>query len=191
MLIRDYITIDNVLSNPQRLVELTKKIPFIRRSCDDVDGIKSQLISGDLGWKGLRSDLLSRVDENIHQDILNEVFQKVLGFECNWGTHTETYLHFAPESIKKDETWWHTDPHCLFAGVIYLNPEPLSNSGTILKIEDREVVLENKFNRLSFYKSNILHRPENVFGNTGESSRLTLTLFVRKICLDAIPFMRS
>jgi len=186
VLIKDYITIDNVLSNPQELIDLTNQITFHRSNCDEVIGVKSQYVSESVGWRGLRSDSLEYLNANIFRRVMAEVFSKSIGVDCRYQCEVDSYLHFAPETIEKDELWWHRDLGNIFAGVIYLNPKPMTNSGTILNSGEKEINIENVFNRLTFYKSDILHRPGNVFGRTINDSRLTLTIFVKNLTLSVI-----
>lgn len=88
-----------------------------------------------------------------------------------------------------------------WAGLVYLTPEPLEFSGTVLyhnkklntHIVDPEKkwdvnsknpdewsvhhTFENKFNRAVFYKANIFHNIEKTFGSTLEESRLTYNMW--------------
>lgn len=62
-----------------------------------------------------------------------------------------------------------------FGGVIYLNPNPPKDTGTILT---NVTTVENKFNRYVMYDATKRHSIENSFGKTLEDSRLVLTHFI-------------
>ena len=82
-----------------------------------------------------------------------------------------TIKNFDEYRLHKDDTEW--------AGVVYLSPTPMTNSGTTLHEDSGELVhnIENNYNRFIFYKGNILHGVLNMFGDTIDNARLTLTIF--------------
>lgn len=144
--------------------------------------------SMDASWRGYRSQRLSELNYNLFRDIFNEIFGKLLievkpYFNFSYGINS--HLHFLPSFAKKDDDWWHDDPD-LLSGVIYLNKNPEPNSGTMLLLNNKEVTIDNVYNRLLLYNSSIVHRPENSFGNNIDNSRLTLTFFIisMEISLD-------
>jgi hypothetical protein len=95
----------------------------------------------------------------------------------------ESHLHFAPALIPYYDAWWHQDSGCLFAGVIYLTKNPEPESGTLLRLNDKEIVAENVFNRLVLYRSTIVHRPQKCFGDSIENCRLVIPMFFKEFCL--------
>lgn len=54
-------------------------------------------------------------------------------------------------------------------------------SHKIRKKQKNKIVIENKFNRMVFFDSDMLHNAQNYFGNTKESSRLTLMTFLHQM----------
>lgn len=95
-------------------------------------------------------------------------------------------FHLLPENVRGDMgdefdyLQSHTDSENVdFAGIIYLSPEPAPNSGTsfFADINTKVGEIENVYNRFVFYPADIIHSPTNPFGETNESSRLTLTFF--------------
>jgi len=154
----NYIVIDNAFDHPDRIVELAKKQTYHTFENRMIDGV---CLSDDINsfpdgmWRGYRSNKL---------DIIGDV---------------DSYFAIIPDFANYDidqKHWWHFD-QCSFAGVIYLNKSPEDNSGTILMIDDEEVVIENRYNRLVMYK-NILHRPQRFFGTDIDTARMTLTFFI-------------
>jgi hypothetical protein len=137
----------------------------------------------DASWRGYRSQQLSEIDYELFRNIFNEIFGKLLiEFKpyFNFSYKINSHLHFLPSFIKKDDDWWHDDP-TLLSGVIYLNKNLERNSGTMLMLDNKEVTIDNVYNRLLLYNSSIVHRPENSFGDTIDNSRLTLTFFIFSI----------
>jgi len=75
---------------------------------------------------------------------------------------------------------WKVHPDfCDFAGLVYLHPNPPKKMGTSFYTDNREYVssVENKYNRLIYYPGKMWHGPTDLFGETKENARLTLTFF--------------
>ena len=97
---------------------------------------------------------------------------------------SESYFHYSLESTKDElkgnfeKNRLHKDESEL-AGVIYLTPNPIKNSGTTLHNDntDLEDVIDNVYNRFIFYDGKKLHGPQDTFGNSIENARFTLTIF--------------
>lgn len=171
----DYIVVDNILSDPNELVALSRASTYYTFENKIIDGIK---IDSDESkrpptmWRGYRTKNITKTQIHTFEQITSKTF----AFDY---TKASTYLAIIPEFANYDiptQHWWHTD-QCSCAGVIYLNKTPEPNSGTLLVSNGEEIVVENNFNRLVLYK-NILHRPQRFFGTTIEDSRLTFTFFV-------------
>jgi len=171
----DYIVVDNILSDPNELVALSRVSTYYTFEDRIIDGV--QIDSNESSrppamWRGYRSRNISKSQTDTFKQIISKSFD----FDY---TKASAYLAIIPEFANYDipvRHWWHTD-QCSCAGVIYLNKTPEPNSETILVSNGEEIVVENKFNRLVLYK-NILHRPQRFFGTTIEDSRLTFTFFV-------------
>jgi hypothetical protein len=69
----------------------------------------------------------------------------------------------------------------MFAGIVYLSENVPESAGTILKFDDKEIEIENYYNRLVMYRSNIVHSAAEGFGETLSNSRKTLNFFVKKL----------
>ena len=63
-----------------------------------------------------------------------------------------------------------------YGGLVYLHPDPPSRSGTTLYLKEM-TYLDNIYNRLVLYKSNIEHEPTDNFGDDINNSRLVFTIF--------------
>ena len=61
---------------------------------------------------------------------------------------------------------------------VYLSPNPPPKTGTTIIINNQNKDIENKFNRLVAYPSSLTHAPSDLFGDTMETGRLTISFFV-------------
>jgi hypothetical protein len=77
------------------------------------------------------------------------------------------------EHVDFDDNW--NGFRVFFGGVIYLNPDPPANTGTILT---DVATVENKYNRYVMYDATKRHAIENSFGNDINNARLVLTHFI-------------
>ena len=99
-----------------------------------------------------------------------------------------SFFHITTEETRYSypDFWqdrFHADILGPIAGVVYLTPNPPPKSGTsILDGENNQFVnLENKYNRLIAYDGSRIHGLSNVFGDSKETGRLTLTFFIHNI----------
>jgi hypothetical protein len=124
------------------------------------------------GWKGYRTNELSR-DEFpfIYQTVEKQVNYTFPPYEGKVPYEVECYFHYTTKESILNE---HRDSGYFAAGIIYLFPNPSSQTGTKI-LND---VVENQYNRMVYYESNQLHGIVNAFGDNVENSRLTLTFFI-------------
>ena len=193
-MIKDYIIIDNVLDDPEELILMAKGISFYSKEKENLEGITTKAMRLDRffagsNWRGFRSDFIHEINQRIFQENFDQIMKKMMSSfdESSYVYHyrVQSHLHFAPAMIEYHDGWWHKDPGCLFAGVVYLNKNPEPDSGTILRLDDGEIIAENVFNRLVLYRSNIEHRPQKCFGDNVNNSRLTLTMFFNEFAIKA------
>ena len=131
------------------------------------------------GWLGYRC---STMNESFLTMLVKKIYQYIPNF-----SFTESFyycFHYSLEKTKQtcsfdfDEYKVHSD-FCDFAGLIYLHPNPPKKMGTSFYNDKKECTfsVENKYNRLVYYPGTMLHGPTNLFGETKENGRLTLTFF--------------
>lgn len=157
----NYILIDNFFKEPDIVRQLALSMEYTKSSKNT-------------GWKGYRTTLNNDEIKNYIKNKLIEIDRKFENLLID-----AIFFHYSLDENKpdlnkklhKDKTEW--------AGVIYLTPTPLKNSGTTLHHDngDLENVIENVYNRFGFYDGKKLHGPQNTFGNNIENARLTLTIF--------------
>ena len=137
-------------------------------------------LSSTTAIRGRRSKRLNSIEPITSSKIIKK-FQSLDVFSAV--NHFDLYLHKVyvghfEKGYDIKTMAWHDDIGYNCAGVVYLNKTPESNSGTLLNIEGEVIGIENKFNRLAFYNSSILHRVENAFYSEARP-RLTLTIFAK------------
>jgi hypothetical protein len=159
----NHILIDNFLENPD----------LIRNIALSKDYDKS---NKETGWKGYRifidndeliyfiKNKLIDIDDKFKNITLEVFFHYTLD-------DTKNETNFEKNRLHKDKTLW--------AGVIYLTPNPPKNSGTTLhddngKLED---IIDNVYNRFIFYNGNVIHGLQDTFGDNINNGRLTITMF--------------
>ena len=165
------VTIDNFFENIESIRELALSANYKKH--DEVNGV---------GWKGFRTDITKETYPELFDYMegrlceINPKFKNkkiLLHFHyCLESTKSECHPSFEEIKLHKDPTNW--------AGVIYLTPNPKSDSGTSLYSDDKSVAnhVENIYNRLVIYPSDILHGPQDLFGTDINDSRMTLTIFI-------------
>jgi hypothetical protein len=190
-LINNYLILENALENPDSYVDLAKSLTYYNAENRQIEGIKIKTndeFRPPGKWRGHRSDSLDKINYDLFRKTFDNIFQKVINphVRCSFEYQISSYFNYSPETVHYENkgSWWHTDHDNAFAGIIYLTKNPKKNSGTLIMINDKEYSFENEFNRLVMYNGNILHRPENCFGNTIDDTRLTLTFFVNILKLE-------
>lgn len=186
-----YIVIDDVLSNPDDLLSLSKKAQYYSSKT------KNPLNFNGEQWKGYRSLCLGKEQktpffDQIAKKFMNVFFDIPSITNISLNFEVRACFHYMTKEFAVDDTqsWNHIDGGDLFAGVLYLNKKPKKNSGTVLYNGDEKIVIENKYNRMVMYRSDILHAPDvgSAYGTNLSNSRLTLVFFNNKISISAAKF---
>ena len=186
-----YIVIDNVLNNPDDLLDLSKKVNYFSSKT------RNPLNSNGEQWKGYRSPCLSKeqktpIFDQIATKLMNVFFDVSNVGNISLNFEVRASFHYMTKEFALDEqqSWDHVDDDNIFAGVLYLNKKPKKNSGTVLYNGDKKIVIENKFNRMVMYRSDILHAPDvgSAYGTNLSNSRLTLVFFNNRISISAAKF---
>ena len=165
------VVVDNFFENIDDIRKLSLEADFKKHQ--DVEGV---------GWKGFRADITEETYPQLYHYMharLHKLNPKFIGKKIL------LHFHYCLESTKDlcypsfEEIKLHKD-HSNLAGVIYLTPNPKADSGTSLFSDDKSICnhVENIYNRLVIYPSDILHGPQDMFGETIEDGRMTLTIFI-------------
>lgn len=155
------IVIDNFLNNPDRIREEGLELTYTKAESP--------------GWRGFRclyTNMPGYELDGLIRDKLNELDPKFIN------STLRCYFHYTLNEDMSDTT--HTDGIYDFAGVLYLTPYPPPNSGTVFFNDENEEIdyVENLYNRLTIYPSNIPHRIKESFGDNINNGRLVYTVFV-------------
>tara|TARA_B100001287_G_C22555794_1_gene469019 strand:+ start:378 stop:902 length:525 start_codon:yes stop_codon:yes gene_type:complete len=136
-----------------------------------------------VNWKGFRTKELSYFkNELLDQSksyILDEIVKE---YKPKNKLNIETSFHLTLSDTKNtldnfDKNKWHRDTNYNYAGVIYLTPHPPKNSGTSIILDDEQIDVQNCFNKIVAYPSYLTHAPTDLFGDTVQNGRITLTFF--------------
>lgn len=157
------IIIDNCISN----------IDYFRENALSLSYTKSDK---GYGWKGWRCLTESEISIQLIRTIskkLCEVDNKFFEAEYRY------YFHYLLEENNNNIDKIHKDYNSDYAGVLYMTPNPIPDSGTLIYNDFKEIVksFDNIYNRLVIYPSNDWHAVNKSFGNDINSSRLTFTIF--------------
>lgn len=133
------------------------------------------------GWKGFRclkqNELTLKVTDIVKYE-LSKIDSKFASarYDC--------YFHYTLEDTIKEKGYnknrIHKDHKKDYAGVIYLAPFQVPNSGTSF-YDDNYIQIdevENVFNRFVCYPANINHAVQEPFGTSIKDGRLTFTVFI-------------
>lgn len=155
------IVIDSFLNNPDRIREEGLELSYTKAESP--------------GWRGFRclyTNMPGYELDGLIRDKLNELDPKFIN------STLRCYFHYTLNEDMSDTT--HTDGIFDFAGVLYLTPYPPPNSGTVFFNDENEEIdyVENLYNRLAIYPSNIPHRIKESFGDNINNGRLVYTVFV-------------
>ena len=174
----DFLVIDNFFENPNEVKQYVDQLHFYSSEIVYLEGSFKKGGRIHNNWLGYRSEDLSSKLKNYLVDLFSKKI--FANYKANVYLEMNLCFHLLPSSIKKNFSWWHSDKSIL-AGVVYLNEHPEKNSGTIMKINEKDFIVDNVFNRMLIYNASIPHRPENGFGYNFKNSRITLTFFIQKL----------
>lgn len=157
------IIIDNCISN----------IGYFREHALSLSYTKSSEGHGWKGWRclsqsNLSTQLISLISEKLCQ--INTLF-----IEADY----RYYFHYLTENNNDDVNKIHKDSNSDYAGVLYMSPNPIPNSGTSFYNDLGKPIktIDNIYNRLIVYSANEWHSVNQSFGNDINSGRLTFTIF--------------
>jgi hypothetical protein len=187
------LSIDSFYTDPDK----------IRQEALALDYTRASELGG--SWPGARTQLIN----NVAPDIFGEFTRKMYAF-LGWPSHQESYFEtsFQACGAQDGNSWIHQDDFHEYThvGVIYLHPQPSSDSGTLLynikptienvyqpkgdwthmddnanfKFYDIKKKFENVYNKAVIYSPAEWHKSDTYFGKTLEDSRLTQVYFFRK-----------
>lgn len=159
------IIIDNFLTDPDQ----------IRQDALELTYTKAEPNSP--GWRGFRCLYTNMVGDEVFE-LVKDKLEELDPIEFA-DSFMRCYFHYTIGEDMTDTT--HTDGVFDYAGVLYLTPNPPTNSGTIFYNENNEEInyVENVYNRLVIYPSTTLHRIKESFGDNITNGRLTYTVFIK------------
>jgi len=133
-------------------------------------------------WQGKRTNVIHELD-NQYADVILSRIQELCCRYFYLPEKQQIKSAFQITNKHDGNSWIHKDYDVRVAGILYLTPNPEPNSGTTFYDENEKVLdhIENVYNRLILYRSNINHKSTNYFGETKEDCRLTQVFFISEI----------
>ena len=166
------LVIDNFFNNPDLIRNIALEQKFYSKD-NHPENIGS--------FPGMRTNYINTFDENLYNSLVQSEINFVGKLE-DLGKYSEYWTKFSFSYTTKgiglqkhrdfSEGWGGFKS--FYGGIIYLNPEPPANSGTIVEDE----VIDNVYNRYVMYNATCLHGLQDSFGETRENARLVLTHFI-------------
>jgi len=177
-MLKDIIIIDDIFDDPDEITFRARQFEYYDRKSHPECEFANQSY-----YSGYRTELLRIIDPKLNNFCNSKIMERMLDdsfglyrTNTSFQSYTDLYFHYTTRKDVFNDNWFHKDPN-LYAGVVYLQKKPTLNSGTILKYNGEDIIVENKYNRLVLYRSDITHSVQNTFGNNVHDGRLTLTIF--------------
>ena len=158
------IIIDNFLNEPDQIREDALELTYTKAQPNSP------------GWKGFRCLYTNMVGDEVYELVRDKLIELDPKFN---NVFLRCYFHYTLNEDMSDTI--HTDGVFDYAGVLYLTPNPPSNSGTVFYNDDNEQInyVENVYNRLTIYPATIPHSIKESFGDNITNGRLVYTIFLR------------
>lgn len=166
------LVLDNFFDNPDTIRSIALQQTFFNK----------EEHPGDIAeFPGMRTDYINNLNPELYEALVQAELNCVSRI-VDINKYTEYWTKFSfsytPKGVGLDmhrdfEEGWNGF-NTFYGGVIYLNPEPPSNSGTIVEGE----IVDNVYNRYVMYDATCLHGLQDSFGKCKEDSRLVLTHFI-------------
>ena len=107
-------------------------------------------------WPGIRSKALHELDEDLANSFFSKFLSTYYNFHLGDDVKFNVQAHFqklVPHEFQRcNQGWTHMDSNTVLAGLVYLTPEPDSNSGTSLfKLKDGKDTLVDSSIKTEFY----------------------------------------
>ena len=157
--------------------------------CEDVKELRKLALSqdyimhryfpgGSVAWRGFRTWELTYLNNPLIQKYAEKILNLAYETYNLKDQALHKFFHISYEEHKQNRIReWHTDPTS-HAGVLYLTPNPSSESGTTIFLDGKRNDIKNKYNRLVMYPGKNKHGISSFFGDSKESGRMTFTFFI-------------
>ena len=182
----DYKVIPNFFQNPDFIRELA--LAQYYRDSSNEEGF----VAHSKKFPGRRTDnLYTILDQETYSSIMREFYSRLLfgsirkDINLNYNINGFPVFH---SLFKNDDGLGYSGYHrdsTIYAAVVYLNNAPDDGEyGTTVYIPNASTGVEKPFtfpyqyNTCVMYRGEFLHGAENAFGNTIETSRLSMNFFI-------------
>mgnify|MGYP001200586368 FL=1 len=136
-----------------------------------------------VNWRGYRTKELSNYKNKLLDQSKNHIVNQIVKIFKLKNISVSTFFHLTFSDTKNtlnnfDKNKWHRDSNYSYAGIVYLTPNPPKNSGTSIILGGEQIDVQNYYNRIVAYPSHLTHAPTDLFGDSLQNGRITLTFFV-------------
>jgi hypothetical protein len=181
-MIKDYLIVDNYFSDPKKIKNWGFKQVFYNK---EEHPYKENLGS----FPGFRTNYINNLDEHKFKYFMHNLLKaSELFYEQNfsefnaWLSFSYTLENIKLPDFHKDEETSLIKEDIEFkkklAGVVYLNENCEKEAGTIIINDEKQLLIENKFNRLILYPPDKVHSVAKSFGKTKKDARFVFTILV-------------
>ncbi len=186
MLFRDYIVIDNILPDLERIKLFSSQVQYY----DNIE-FSEKYNKSKLYFKGKRSnriqDLDKKLSEEINTIIISAVLNKSLGeltrlHNIDVNVNINAFFHYSTSEnqyVENDPLWVHKDGD-LFGGIIHLS----NNTPTYMFINGDRLEIDGTQNRMLMFNCTIPHSPSNGLGDSFDTSRRTIIFTIDKFTMN-------
>jgi len=162
---------------PLKIVDDFLEAPFIWREY----ALKQEFLKDESGHPGLKSKTLDDLNIEIFHSFASKVIDHVSG-KYNFNRLKVNFASSTENNNSLEITPHQDEPFYNIAGIVYLNEDSPAGTGTSFYNQTptglvKTITVENKFNRMIIFHPSLWHAPERHFGNTLQTSRLTITFF--------------
>tara|TARA_B100001996_G_C18343391_1_gene471030 strand:+ start:112 stop:636 length:525 start_codon:yes stop_codon:yes gene_type:complete len=166
-------TKENFFSNVDQIRKISLTSKYYRH-----DEMKRRV-----NWRGCRTKELSNFKNEILDQSKNQIINQIAEIFELKNISILSFFHMTFGHTKNtlnnfDENKWHRDKDCNYAGIVYLTPNPPKSSGTSIILDGEQIDVQNYYNRIVAYPSHLNHAPTDLFGDTIQNGRITLTFFI-------------
>jgi hypothetical protein len=181
-MIADFFVIPNFFKDPKSIYNLAIKQQYHTYK-DEPYFVENNIIFPGRRTFPLTQELKSITDEFIIGTLVNVRKDLSVTISCD---AFPTFHSIFDDDDFIGETGLHKDSS-VWAAVVYLNEDIPKNAtlcGTTIYRNTERIEIPYVYNTMVFYRSDYLHGASGGFGNTIETSRLSINFFIHNINID-------
>tara|TARA_R110000868_G_scaffold264034_2_gene522616 strand:+ start:539 stop:1093 length:555 start_codon:yes stop_codon:yes gene_type:complete len=178
---KKFLTVENFFLDPHEMRKWALEQKFYKGE----DHPFKDSVGNFPGW---RTDFVNNIEPERWRSIVYMVLKACHLYFGKDHEKAHLWISFSYTDSSLKLPGWHSDAIFVaeefkdfkekLSGVVYLNEGANPKSGTKIKDGKKDILLENKFNKLVLYPSDIKHTLAGSFGKTKKDARLVCTLLI-------------